>query len=293
MLPPLFCCALHHALGANIMSTRLRCLMGVIEVPTTKTHGLYHGFCLDEEALRRIFDLMCEQLRVATPDAELRTKFSLEFSGGVESDLGSIDEVLAQDNSGELEIKALKLIARDENLLNHISVHFSDPSRPLGGPPIFYCVQGESRDWVFVTSSKLEDRFAHVKRFAFTPRLYHRSLLTYFLFTFVLPALITLAIATGLFNLVLVWGSESGANALFGPLLVFSALLLLGLWSSGLNLFRYLFPPYNFYWGDYVAEYDKRRRRAAFLFNVVVVGGILALLMGLLGSYIYDKFISE
>jgi hypothetical protein len=43
-----------------------------------------------------------------------------------------------------------------------------------------------------------------------------------------------------------------------------------------------LYPSYNFYWGDYIARYDKRRSNLRILWTVVVLGILVSLVAGLL-----------
>jgi hypothetical protein len=52
-------------------------------------------------------------------------------------------------------------------------------------------------------------------------------------------------------------------------------------WLASLLLPR-LYPSYNFYWGDYMSVYDKRKNSMEIFWTVIVLGVLVSLVAGLL-----------
>lgn len=170
-----------------------------------------------------------------------------------------------------------------------------------------YNIKSKDRDWVFVTSSQIEERTAKIKRFDFLPRSKSSSRL----FNLFIPLLLTLVIMISLLSSIpnrdnyLVKVKESYAKGeikstdqlillieeakqkqienldlvqvfslpgiIIGGLVVIGVLIYLYLWK--------LYPLHNFCWGDYL-EVFKRKETALKTFNTVVIWGLVISIIG-------------
>lgn len=140
--------------------------MNSLAVESKKTFR--HGFILNEIELRRIVDLIREQARKLVGQAACKELFTIKFKNGVIAETDAIDTILLQENSGSALIVRLRyeLLATADSGSCSCSVEFFDPriDEDSGSTSIKFTVRANDRDWVFVTSSQLEERIERVKR---------------------------------------------------------------------------------------------------------------------------------
>ncbi|MEM7737043.1 MAG: hypothetical protein AAF267_14775 [Deinococcota bacterium] len=126
--------------------------------------GISKGFALYESQYRRLIDLSKEQVEKEIFEDSYVEKYKIAYENGVVAETSSIDEVLEQENFGQASIVSLQ--ATIGNNINDdqppkILLSF-DSDNSKKGSPIFYSIDGSSRDWVFVTSSLIEERIASI-----------------------------------------------------------------------------------------------------------------------------------
>lgn len=130
-----------------------------------------HGFVLKEQDLRRIVDLMNEQLKKQSTN-EINHKFTIKYENGAVASTDNLDEILSQDNEGSESIVRLEIdISQKSNdTISSIKLDFRDPEEvDRDSVPIRHIIKSQSRDWVFVTSSLIEERIAKIKRKSINP----------------------------------------------------------------------------------------------------------------------------
>ncbi|MBC8029432.1 MAG: hypothetical protein H7Z16_04920 [Pyrinomonadaceae bacterium] len=136
---------------------------------TEATRYFQLGFVLTEGELRRLVSLVEEQLGKVPNGKTIDTLFELKFRNGAFATTASLDEVLIQENHGTSSITELQFtsVLNDVPDNTSISVRFTNPAfaSEQQTKPISFVVRGPSRDWVFVTSSLLEERLLKLKRF--------------------------------------------------------------------------------------------------------------------------------
>lgn len=274
-----------------------------------------HGFILTESDVRRLIDTVIQQLQKTT-DAQLSPpKFRITFRSGVVSDVGALDDVLAQENSGSKKIIRLNYTQHtSEHNPSSISLEFinADEDDEPDAVSLRYHILGHDRDWVFVTSSLLDERFEKVRRFA-PNQLGSRTVSRAVAFI-----LFPLAMILGLFfslpsskgkptpseRLEHAWSEgnikdtvsaiifierekeaqekQKNLAAITPFAFVFGVfIVLLLVWF----FFYKYYLVYNFCWGEYVEEF--RRKEAARKFWLVVVAVGLAL--SFLGSVLANR----
>jgi hypothetical protein len=128
------------------------------------------GFALAEGELRRLHDLLVQQIRRAPGGDNFQTFYELKYRNGSVGYPGSLDDVLGQENFGSAAILRFKVEVTDgaEHPANSISIEFINADEEEGSSTdsVKYRVSGDDRDWVFVTSSQLEERVGKVKLFS-------------------------------------------------------------------------------------------------------------------------------
>ena len=127
-----------------------------------------HGFNLTEQELRVIYKIATEQLEKNSNKAEIISSFEVKFSNGVIAEPKSIDEIVGFENIGSGQIVRLKIQIKTEvgTQSSSIELEFYDLDQDSSPQyeSIKYVVVSDDRDWVFVTSSKLDERLSRLKR---------------------------------------------------------------------------------------------------------------------------------
>lgn len=139
--------------------------MEQIFVESNKTYT--HGFLLKEQDLRRIIDLFNEQFKKISTQP-VTYEFTMRFANGAIASTDEIETVLKQENEGSANIRRLEIKATQENneKITQIKLEFEniDSDDAYGEKPIKHNIKGQSRDWVFVTSSLIEERITKIKK---------------------------------------------------------------------------------------------------------------------------------
>jgi len=279
-----------------------------------------HGFTLTEAELRRTVEAVIEQFKklVNTPVPE--PFFKIKFRNGVIADTNSIDDVLNQENVGSSQIIRLKALFKNSSENEDISVEFEFINADLDEETTYtsarYSILGNSRDWVFVTSTILDERFAKVKRFApnqlsgkganKSVRQLLLPLLTVFIMISVMIPLILIAenkkqtenpgllleeafkkgeITDPIEALIFIEkGKSSGKTQLKELKPVF--FILGGFASLIVSAFFFLkfYPIYNFCWGDYTELFNRKESVRKFVLIVIIVGIVVSFIGGILAN---------
>lgn len=274
------------------------------------------GFLLDEQELRRIFDLLCQQMKNITKDDGFETNFEIKFENGVIGQPTSLDEIISQENLGSSAIRRIKmsLWGKGSSANYKISLQFLDPKEESGedNRAIRYKIEGDDRDWVFITSSQLDERISRIKTFTVSPSFF-RNLPLLFLYivaiVLFLPTFSTNKPATERLSIIEEKWSNQEIKDL-GQLIIeierskiqrdspnlginlrkwnlfFIAIFIvaMGLTIFGERMLRFMVPPYNFLWGDYVKVYESRKTKRNFIIVVVM----LSLILSVAANYLYD-----
>lgn len=279
------------------------------------------GFVLNEQELRRIHDVVDQQMKRAVADTPYETSYEVRYRNGAIAEPTKIDEIFDQENWGSAAIRVVSLTcrAKTEAPKTKITVRFADPDAmdEKLSSSIFYEIEGEDRDWVFVASSQLSERIARVERFNMASIGTDRRL-----FPPILMLILTLGMLSGVFfvrdpsvgasqvalhHLRDAWKSGTlrdpvdailsaeeailnnrsdrfGSNLLLIPMLIVPGCLI-GVLLGGLLFMRYAFPAYNFVWGEYQREYEKRKGRVRF----IGIGIVLTIVLGIVANLVTKR----
>lgn len=281
-----------------------------------------YGFILTEPELRRFVDTITEQFCKITPNQKPESVFTMKFKNGVIATTNSLDEVLTQENSGPGQI--VKLGAnfslghkgnKTQVDFEFIDVDFKDEE---GYTSVRYFVQGASRDWVFVTSTLIEERMTKVKRWAPNQLLgkgRSDSMIVMFFLSFIMITSIFFIIFTVLreesgqpysLELEKAWKQGTLKDPIdafirvqknqeeqlsnFGQRFFSEMLWPIGI-SGGILLLLILFfvllryyPVFNFCWGDYIDIFQHKESKRKFIIGIIIIGIIVSFIGGILAN---------
>jgi hypothetical protein len=183
-----------------------------------------HGFVLDEQELRRIYNILVQQMNGNEPHELFDTTFTMIFKNKITVEKSSIDDVFSENNGGVWEIESLEIKLRSNNPSRTPKIVLNFQKENYRS--ISYTIEGNDRNWVFLTSSQLDERIAKIKLFtlSFNAKLWLLILSTFpiatlvlFLFTLFFPAHSTLSLPTGdlILTIVVITFSAVGVIAYF------------------------------------------------------------------------------
>jgi hypothetical protein len=264
------------------------------------------GYVLSEQDLRRIVQTCQEhlsKLEINTPHLHVTAK----LRDGALVETNDITDVISIENGGLKSIQRLQLVFDDgkEKSEQTIKVQFQDGwKNPDGWTSINYQIVGPSRDWAFIASSEIEDRIKKTKTTSYAYIVNHR----WFLILPMLIGLVLMNVASDrllrskepvtvlesayrrgevqnpIEALILLENTRNEGHMTLRivAILLFAMLSPFALAAIAFRLAPRMLPSYNFYWGDYMATYDKRRGVMKIFWSVVVLGIIASLIAGLL-----------
>lgn len=280
--------------------------MTQLYVEANKTFS--HGFILTESELRRFNELIRDQIRKINTTPDLVFLYQLKFQNGIVAETDSIDSILSQENDGSRQIISLQINGKDQQD-NSISIDFHniDSDNISLGHSIKYNVKSKDRDWVFVTSSQIEERIVKIKRFDVFPRSKSASRTIALLIPLVATITMLLSLTTMLskkgnyLNGIkekyakgqikstdqLIFLLEEArqkqmenldfTQGFYYPGIIMGGLVVL--WLIGFLYLWKLYPIYNFCWGDYLEVFN-RKESARKNFNTVVIWGLVISIIG-------------
>jgi hypothetical protein len=136
----------------------------MIQVESRKTFR--HGFVLTEAELRRIVDNVSEQFQKLGQNPNIT--YTLTYRNGVVADTALLEDVLSQENSGSGQIVKLRVACESGAPPNTTVVVLefinADAEDEPGYISMRFLIRGQSRDWVFVTSTMIEERITKIRR---------------------------------------------------------------------------------------------------------------------------------
>lgn len=274
--------------------------------------SFYHGFVLNEQELRRFNDLLLDQLK-KDDEGEIQQSFSVIFENGVVAVTDDIEEILTLENSGSAKIVELKItstiIDKRQVLVEFINADSSNVSSEIS---IKYNISGTTRDWVFITSSLIEERIKKIKRWNvnFSTKNKKYRLFTTLSFPLILSFVMLFSLFTGASKrdeLIAEIRQDYESEKLTDPIEA-----ILRIQESGQSIspetpmmyvfvgfgillvimliiyfyFLKLYPIYNFCWGDYLEIFEKRESSRKTVNTVVIIGLFISIIGGLVANYI-------
>jgi len=254
-------------------------------------------------------------MKRALPDTSYITDYEVKFQNGAIAEPKNLDEVFEGENWGPAGIRRVSIMfhTTESTIKTRIGIKFTNADNTNVRDSIVYVVEGEDRDWVFVASSQISERITRIERLNFQRIVNSRILPMVIMLVFLIGTLVYMMStisrqeeprSTVVKQLRQEWTAgirrdpvdvilrieESNRNRidtvwLVRGIMVPGAVFIVAIIIAD-PVLRYLFPPYNFVWGEYQIEYEKRKGRTRFIF----VGVILTIVLGVLVNFLSNKF---
>jgi hypothetical protein len=129
-----------------------------MKLKVDKSESYNWSIVVDEKELRRLDEIIKEALKDGT---ELRLEYNIKFSDGSLIETSDINEIVSEENPKNRQIKNIGISASSEKLSKKISISLGEK---YWGKIVTYSISGDSRDWVYLTSSKIEERIKNLKQ---------------------------------------------------------------------------------------------------------------------------------
>ena len=242
---------------------------------TETTEKSDYGFTLTEEELRRIYAILTQQMNIAVLHNKFISTFRLKFKNQITVERNSLEDVLAESNGGPWMIQSLEIELYDDSLQpTQILLTFKKSQTET----ITYHIEGNDRNWVFLTKSLMEDRIRAVKQI--NTRGESGAL-------FLLAAIVCFA-----FDIVFISSlfdhtfTLSIAPTLAAKLIeIFFCTFLL----IGIATYVYFFPSCNFFWGDNIRILTKRNSWGKYILGGILLALLINIASGILTYFITTK----
>lgn len=306
--------------------------MEQIFVESNKTYN--HGFILKEQDLRRLIDLMNEQFKKISNDL-VEYSFQIKYKNGAVATTDEFETIIKQDNEGSSSIVRLEIkgMIKNSPIESSIQLNFKNPdeTNEENSFPIKHIVKGQSRDWVFVTSSLIEERISKIKRNQLDPTA--ASGIGKLLFKLISPLImlvimiamlasvpqtsdeLSIAKNKAIAKVEANWKSKKisdpiavifeiekarntidkniSTNKLLSSIFLSKPFLIVIGGVIVLFIFIYLitklYPPYNFYWGNYIEVFDKIENTRKVIIGILLGTIVLGVIVNLLSNVIWEK----
>lgn len=260
------------------------------------------GFVLSEQELRRVFQTCKEHGEKLGPNgSRCRTSAKLKDGSLVES--SELDDILCLENSGSKAIQRIG-IEFEEPIAEprwSISVGFQDGSaNPESWTSVDFEVAGDSRDQVFLAASDLEERVKKTRILSWpylTSKRWFLSVAPMLVAMFLLVITMTFIFAPAkqaVEDLERQYSEGKVDDAIQALIFLEKArhsdrfVIILVPLVAPFALFGFIalllpkvFLAYNFYWGDYIGVFDKRRAFLKVVWIVLVLGVVASVIGGL------------
>lgn len=223
-----------------------------------KSSKLKWSIIVDEIELRRLDEAIHLSCSPLDKNDEFKLVYTITCSDGSAIQVNDIDSVIQENNSKEARIDSIAADVYTIDNSKHITINLGEK---IFDESINYSVTGNSRDWVYLTTSKICDRFKNMKQW-YTPISKINWWMPTIAFTFILYIYSNLQekVETTTISLIEV------------VIVIFITACVIYIVPHYLNkLTRYLFPPHIFRIGDGIKKHDKLISLRANLFWGVIV----------------------
>jgi hypothetical protein len=223
-----------------------------------------YKFILTEQSLRSVYNVMTQQMKQVTDN--FTSLFEIKFRDGATTEKNSLEEVLAEENSGIWKIRKLTIRLHDAAQMKvniEILLKFTANKESIS-----YEIDGIDRIWVSNTDIFLEKSIKSIKNKFRSP---------------VIDALIIpISLFIGIFSLYFLSNND---HSIVANIIIFSSFGFIFL-SLFLYAVSFIIPEYNFCWGDYNQSFETRQSIVKYLILGILATLILGVLISIIANYI-------
>src|SRR5579885_37850 len=97
------------------------------------------GFALNEQEMRRIYDIIINQMKILSPQGNIKTTFTLTYKNKITEEKDDINSIFSETNGGIWEIKTLAIRSIDKTSPFECDIKIEFDKHP--GHSIFYSIE--------------------------------------------------------------------------------------------------------------------------------------------------------
>jgi hypothetical protein len=237
-----------------------------MKLKVDKSESYNWSIVVDEKELRRLDEI----IKNAFDDSQIKLEYNIKCSDGSLIETDNITEVVSEENSKNHQIESIGISAINKEKSKQINISFGEI---YFSKNVSYSISGDSRDWVYLTSSKIEERIKNIKQwYSIIPKI--DSGLVFFI-----PII--------LMQIYFALQPKKETTMDISPTIIFIIIILIfgGTFLIG-NLIKrgygYLFPSVVFRIGDGIKSYDEIVKLRGQIFWGVIVSLIVSIIAGLM-----------
>lgn len=251
-----------------------------MEIKVDKSEKFDWAIVVDEKDLRRLDETMKSALGPSSDEDETKLEYEITCSDGSKIVTKDVNEVVTEDNSKGRRIINVEISIRNSSYSKKIDISLGNKYQYR---TVYYSITGDSRDWVYLTVSKIEERIRDVKQWysvLFKIDSVWIAALVFFAIIFIIPD-------SFVERMKHVGEAYSINPDNIGNLIFFSIIVMVYItYKLGKIGFNFLFPEIVFRVGDGIKRHDT-------LINIrgKILWGILVAFLISIGSGVVLKFL--
>ena len=133
-----------------------------MKLKVDKSESYKWAIVVDEMDLRRI-DEIIKSIISSENEKDISILYTIKCSDGSKVETNDVNEVVNEENVRRRGIDNIEIVAHDKKITNLINISFGKKGY-YQTTSIFYSITGDSREWVYLTASKIEERIESFKQ---------------------------------------------------------------------------------------------------------------------------------
>lgn len=133
-----------------------------MKLKVEKSESFKWAIVVDEMDLRRL-DETIKSIIDSEDEENINILYKIKCSDGSKVETMDINEVVNEENLKSRSIEYIEIIAYEKDLTSSINISLGRRGY-YQTTSIFYSIAGDSREWVYLTASKIEERIESLKQ---------------------------------------------------------------------------------------------------------------------------------
>lgn len=253
-----------------------------MELKVDKSESFKWAIVVDEKNLRRLDETIKSIMNQNVTEKNINLTYHIQCSDGSKVETDDINEVVNEENLKTHSIDGIKIIASSTDRANSIEISLGDKGI-FQTTSIIYSITGDSREWVYLAASKIEERIENLRQwYSFFVKLNSAGLIGLIgliLYFMVVAPIIFLSVQPSEGTDVRISFVDFTVG-IFGLVVLFITIYLIyKLVESSL---KYLFPTTAFRIGEGIKRHDAVIDLRGKLFWAIFVGLIISTIPGVI-----------
>jgi len=133
-----------------------------MKLKVEKSESFKWAIVVDEMDLRRL-DETIKSIIGSEEEKSISILYKIKFSDGSKVETCDINEVVNEENIKRRSIENIEILAYEKDITDLINISLGRRGY-YQTTSIFYSITGDSREWVYLTASKIEERIESLKQ---------------------------------------------------------------------------------------------------------------------------------